>query len=256
MTVIENCKYKWKEACCPQWIGSTCNEECIRTQMTNDMLLSFEHGSTVYGTNNENSDVDIVIVVPDKYSDFLDNFEKSIYQFKTSSKDYEFVTKSNYVKLIKNYDIMAIESLFLPKKNIINGNLGNYRKYFVLDKWKIRQSFSGTASNSWAKAHKKMTVEKDFDMYTGQKSLFHSLRILDFANQLCEHGRIIDYSSINSYWKDICNEKEPSWEKYKKKYKPVYNSLRSKLVELAPKPCRDFWLDEGMMTEKDINLKI
>ena len=237
MEFIENCKYRWSKSTCPY--NDNCEEYCVRIHMTNEPLLMFEHGSTVYGTNNEKSDIDIVVVVPDKYSDFLDKYPNSIYQFnpEQSFKDFEFLTESTYIKLIKNLDIMAIESLFLPSKNIIQGNPSKYIEYFYgTDLWKIRQSFSGKASNSWAKAHKKMTVEKDFDLYCAQKSLFHSLRILDFANQLCEHDKIVDYSSVNKYWKEIMEMNGADWEEYKTKFKPVYNSLRSKLAELAPKP--------------------
>lgn len=237
MEFIENCKYRWSKSTCPY--NDNCEEHCVRIHMANEPLLMFEHGSTVYGTNNEKSDIDIVVVVPDKYSDFLDKYPNSIYQFnpEQSFKDFEFLTESTYIKLIKNLDIMAIESLFLPSKNIIQGNPSKYIEYlYGIDLWKIRQSFSGKASNSWAKAHKKMTVEKDFDMYCGQKSLFHSLRILDFGCQLCEHNKIVDYSSANKYFKEIMKMNGADWEEYKAKFKPIYNSLRSKLAELAPKP--------------------
>lgn len=237
MEFIENCKYRWKDSTCSH--NDNCEESCVRIHMTNEPLLMFEHGSTVYGTNNEKSDVDLVVVVPDKYSDFLDKYVKGIYQFspEQSFKDFEFLTESTYINLIRDVDIMAIESLFLPENNIVQGNFSKYIEYFnINDKWKIRQSFSGTASNSWAKAHKKMTVEKDFDMYCGQKSLFHSLRILDFGCQLCEFGKIIDYSSANKYFKEIMEMNGADWEEYKTKFKPIYNSLRSKLAELAPKP--------------------
>jgi len=237
MEFIENCKYRGSKSTCPY--NDNCEEHCVRIHMANESLLMFEHGSTVYGTNNEKSDVDIVVVVPDKYSDFLDKYPNSIYQFnpEQSFKDFEFLTESTYIKLIKNLDIMAIESLFLPSKNIIQGNPSKYIEYlYGTDLWKIRQSFSGKASNSWAKAHKKMTVEKDFDMYCGQKSLFHSLRILDFGCQLCEFNKIVDYSSANKYFNEIMEMNGADWEEYKAKFKPIYNSLRSRLAELAPKP--------------------
>lgn len=252
--MTENCKYKYKDACCPEWIGGSCTEECIRFHMTNEPLLIFEHGSTVYGTNNEKSDVDLVIVVPDKYFDFLKKYPNCIYQFNPCEfgygvngyiygnykPDYEYLTKSTYIELIKDFDIMAIESLFLPDKNILQGNPSKFLEYFnVEDKWGIRQSFSGTASNSWAKAHKKMTIEKDLDIYCGQKSLFHSLRILDFGCQLCKYGKIVDYSSANNYWKEIIDMNGSDWETYKEKFKPIYNNFRSRLAELAPKPIKN-----------------
>lgn len=246
MITIENCNYRTNISSCPYPIyEGDCREECIRTHMTQEPLLMFEHGSTVYGTNNEKSDVDIVIVVPDKYSDFLDKFPKGIYQYSPKNlnselyvtPDFEYITKSNYIKLIKEFDIMAIESIFLKPQKIIQGLPSEYAVYFNKnDKWGIRQSFTSVASNSLVKAHKKMTVEKDLDIYCGQKSLFHSLRILDFACQLCEYGEIKNYSSCNKYWFEIKDVENPTWEYYKEKYKPIYNSLRSKLVLLAPKP--------------------
>lgn len=236
MEFVENCKYRWKDATCP--INGVCSEECVRTHMMYDYLTGFEHGSTVYGTNTEKSDLDMVFVVPDKYEVFLNKYENSMFQYNgDTGLDFQYITESKYFELIKNFDVMAIESLFLPEDKIVQKNNKNYLDYFdETNKWKIRQSFSGTASNSWAKAHKKMTVEKDFDMYCGQKSLFHSLRILDFANQLCEYGKIIDYGSANKYFKEIMEMNGADWEEYKAKFKPIYNNLRSKLAELAPKP--------------------
>ena len=163
MKFIENCKYKYENACCPEWIGGDCTEDCVRIHMSNEALLIFEHGSTVYGTNNEKSDVDLVVVVPDKYSDFLDKYPNSIYQFNPAElgygvngytygyymPDFEYMTKSTYINLIRDVDIMAIESLFLPANNIVQGNPSKYKDYFdETNKWRIRQSFSGTASNS------------------------------------------------------------------------------------------------------------
>lgn len=221
--------------------------------MLDDVLYEFERDSFVYGTANDTSDKDIVFVVPDSFSEFLDNYPNSIYEYNSPTSpqteeiyskyqiarpDFQFLTESTYINLIRKFDIMAMESLFIPSDFVYYGSSDNYIQYFNKDdKWGIRQSISATASNSWAKAHKKMTVEKDLDIYKGQKSLFHSLRILMFGNQLCEFGKIKDYSCANDFWNDIYYKmKDASWEDYKAKYKPVYNSLRSKLAELAPKP--------------------
>lgn len=246
---IENCKYRRGIASTCMWhMWNCCPEECVREKMMAEVLYAFDHGSFVYGTYTDKSDMDVVFVVEDKFDDFLSKYEKGIFEYQSTtpglyfrSADFQYLTKSNYINLIKKNDIMALESLFLPKDNIFIGNILTplkYREYFDKDnKWAIRQSISATASNSWAKAHKKMTVEKDLDLYKGQKSLFHSLRILMFGNQLCEFGEIKDYSCANEYWTDIYyNMKDAFWEDYKAKYKPVYNSLRSKLAELAPKP--------------------
>lgn len=251
--MIENCKYSRTlgnyPCTCPYVLyGNMCKEDCARVHMTNDFIALFEHGSYVYGTNNPMSDKDFICIVDDKYSDFLDKFENSIYEYNSERDqtvihninipevDFQYMTKSKFIEMVKENNIMALESIFLPQRNIVAGNVEQFAEYFDCNKWKIRQSISSTASNSWAKAHKKMTVEKDFDMYRGQKSLFHSLRILMFGNQLCEYGKIIHFDCANDYWNDIYYKmKDATWEDYKSKYKPVYNELRSKLAELAPK---------------------
>lgn len=215
------------------------NEPPIVIEMYVTAYLVVERGSIVYGTVTPKSDRDIVAVVPDTYSEFLSQYENGIYEYtdEDSGDDTQFVAESTWLKMIDDHNIMAIEALFCPLHVMTNKNgaFEKYRDRFHLDKWIIRQVFSGTASNSWAKAHKKMTVEKDLDVYRGQKSLFHSLRILMFANQLCEHGKIVDYHEGNDIWKEIY-AKELSWDEYKAKYKPLYNELRSKLAKLAPKP--------------------
>ena len=70
---------------------------------------------------------------------------------------------------------------------------------FIADitKTKIRNSFSHVASNSFVKCKKKIEVEASYDPHTGRKSLWHSLRIVDFGIQILKHDKIIDYSSVN-----------------------------------------------------------
>jgi hypothetical protein len=57
------------------------------------------------------------------------------------------------------------------------------------------------AGNSFAKAGKKLDVEKEH--YKGKKSLFHSLRILMFGIQIAKAGRITNYGEANDLWKEI-----------------------------------------------------
>lgn len=233
---LDICKYD-QSIKCDALTG--CKENCIQNVMFRHVLCSFEHGSSIYGTNNENSDIDIVLVVDNRFSDFLSQFPKGIYQntLGDSKVDNEFVTEEQYINLIKAFDPMAIESLFLPKNKILFGSVDEYKQYFNKDdKWGIRQSFRAISNNSWAKAQKKMTVKKDFNPYVGQKSLFHSMRLLMFATQLCKYGEIKDYGCANDIWQDICSETNQSWEHYKEKYKPLYNKLHSELVLVAPKP--------------------
>ena len=213
-------------------------------QMRKNAIFAVERGSVVYGTVNGNSDVDVLAIVPDEHQDFLSEYENGILRandvstYLSKDEDWEFISISNFKKQVQDCTVLAMETLFTPVENIIYKKNCDVQIDFKIDKWKVRQQFSGTASNSWAKAHKKMTVEKDLDMYRGVKSLFHSLRILMFANQLCEHEIIVNFKEAKDIWLEIYMEylDGKQWDYFKEKYRPVYNELRSKLAILAPKP--------------------
>ena len=216
-------------------------------QMRANAVMIVERGSVVYGTITGKSDIDVLAIVPDEYQDLLSNYENGILEanavstYLSKDEDWEFITLSDFKKMALDHTVLAMETLCTPWDYIRFCSwydLLDFKKSLLpLDKWKIRQQFSSTASNSWAKAHKKMTVEKDLDMYRGQKSLFHSLRILMFAIQLCERENIYNFGEARHLWYEIYDPSEKTtWEEYKKKYRPLYNSLRSKLAELAPKP--------------------
>jgi len=217
--------------------------EEIARKMKDESVFTVERGSVVYGTALPGSDTDMLIIVPDTYEEFLSQFEDGIFQFEernaslVKDEDRQYMTIGNFKKMLDDCTVLAVETFCTPEDHILHYDSDKCDFYFpvAFDRWKVRQQFSKTASNSWAKAHKKMTVEKDLDRRCGMKSLFHSLRILNFAIQVCENGYIYDYTQANHYWWDIYAE-DSTWEEYKEKYKPIYNELRSKLAVLAPKP--------------------
>ena len=65
---------------------------------------------------------------------------------------YEDMDTCDYILLIGGHS---------DAEQIIKGNPADYEKYFTLDLWTLRQVISAIANNARAKAHKKMTVEKD-----------------------------------------------------------------------------------------------
>ncbi len=208
------------------------------------IICSFPYGSTVYGIKpTEYSDVDIVAIVDDSvdfsacYNEIYEEKHTETIKGKNVIVDTQYIKECNFINMVKNHHIIALESLWLPKK-MITGTY-DYAKYFQLDKWKLRITISSIVSNAWSKCHKKLTVEKDYDFYRALKSLFHCLRLLDFGIQIATYGKIVDFTSANHYWNDLWdNDIVPShkWEDYKKLYQPQLNELRSKFVALCPKP--------------------
>ena len=190
----------------------------------------YRYGSFVYGTFKKDiSDEDFIIIVPDEFSDF------DISQFEQRNNQYSIYTKSTWQKKLDNNDVDAIETYFLPDKYKIKEN-----EYFKtnINPEKIRENFSRVASNSFVKCKKKLTVEKDYNPRVGKKSLWHSLRIIDFGIQIQKYGRIINYDSMNRLHDDIVNNQRNDWEFFKEKYQPIYNQMKTtfRLAEKAKAP--------------------
>jgi len=180
--------------------------------------IVFPYGSRVYGTNSETSDYDYIIVSSIGYDPPKPNIT--------------YYSKKEFQDKINEHEISALECIFLP---------GEYYQEiskqftFELDLPKLRSSISSKASNSWVKAKKKFTIEKDKDIYIGKKSLFHSLRIIDFGIQIARYKKIVDYSCTNDIWFEIRDNPSEDYNDYKTKYQPIYNSKMTEFRKLAPK---------------------
>lgn len=208
------------------------------------IICKFPYGSFTYGIKpTEYSDIDIVAIVDDSVD--FSAYYNEIYEEKIPKDDNynmevdtQYIKESNFIEMVKNHHIIALESMWLPKEMIISGTY-DYEKYFEFDKWKLRQTISSIVSNAWAKCHKKLTVEKDYDFYRAIKSLFHCLRLLEFGIQIATYGKLVDYTVANHYWEDLWDKDiipSHKWEDYKAMYQPQINALRSEFVKLCPKP--------------------
>lgn len=211
-----------------------------------DFEIYFLRGSLLFETKDEFSDIDIGVVVNDDYN--LDGYEHTtetgyenrIYSASEMIKvdgvekmcDLQCVRESDFIDMVHEHRIFALEAIFQ------DDDIANYRKHFELDKWKLRQEFSAVASNSWVKAKKKMTVEKDLDMRCGAKSLFHSIRLLMEAVDIAKHGRITHYNCGILLHKEIMDDLKNGfgWEDFKEKYRPIWKEWHHALIEECPKP--------------------
>jgi predicted nucleotidyltransferase len=178
----------------------------------------FCYGSWVYGTFNQNSDRDFIVITDEVSGQYSDNL-----------LNVTFYTKEEFQQRIWNHEPSALETYFLPKEMILK-KTNNY--LFLLDKSKLRIQFSSKSSNSFVKCKKKLTIEKDYDPYVGKKSLFHSFRILMFGIQIAKFGRIVDYSQANPLLKEIMRIND--WSELFRKYKSSYNNLSSDFRIVAP----------------------
>ena len=186
--------------------------------MLRSALNVYHYGSYVYGTYIPGvSDIDFIVIVPNecKYEE----------QVEFDSCQYSIYTESEWQTMLDNNEVDAIETYFIPDEY-----KAKETKVFTttIIKEKIRNNFSHVASNSFVKCKKKLVIENSFNPRVGKKSLWHSLRIIDFGIQILEHGKIVDYSSMNHLHDEIVNCTSDDWQHYKEKYQSVYNSLKSK----------------------------
>ena len=199
----------------------------------------FRYGSSVY-KNKTPSDVDIICIFVGQ----IDYCEQHVIpQLDDAAKTIEVTlySEKTFLEKVNQHEISVLECLFAESKNILvplSYYIEVQLKHFTIDKPKLRESISAKASNSYVKAKKKLIVQEDYDLLCSIKSLWHSLRILDFGTQLAESGKIEDYESCNWLFSDIIEqytETECSWEKIDEIYKPVYNEMASSFRSVCPK---------------------
>jgi len=182
-------------------------------------------GSQVYGTATPESDTDIIMVV----KDWFDSKDINIHVY----------TVEQFQLLIDRHDIQAMECLFTPKEYILKSNINRWYD-IKIDKQLLRPAISTITSNSWVKGKKKLTVAGDYDLHLAIKSIFHSLRILDFGIQIATSGSIQNFGAMNYVLEDLKKlsddyQREELWNKIDDKYRKVFNAKTTQFKILAPK---------------------
>lgn len=187
-----------------------------------NVLAVYQYGSRVYGNFNNSSDYDFIVVVKNKKNE----------QFSDRLINVNFFTYDDHQLRLNKHEISALEAYFCPEEYIVYVDK-YFNPSFKLDLVKLRHSLSSKSSNSFVKAKKKLTVEKDYDLNIGKKSLWHSFRIIEYGIQICENDRIVDYTSMNKMFNEIMMNY--TWEDLFENYKQDYNNIVSEFRKLAPK---------------------
>lgn len=204
-----------------------------------NILNVYRYGSHVYGTANEKSDEDFIVVTKDKVI--------------SNNINIHYYTIIEFQRLLDNHDVHVVECYFLPNEFKIKEEYKDF--VFKLDLGKLRVSFSTVHNGSWIKGKKKLIVMSDYDKYLALKSLFHSIRILGNGIQIATHGKIINYGEYNWFLNDILKlgeeyERLELWEKFDAKYREFYNKLSTEFKKLCPKNL----IPEHQVKEKLIKL--
>ena len=175
----------------------TAEEILVALRIDEDVLNVYEYGSHIYGTADEKSDRDFIIVT--KGSMLKSGaFKQNAISSQNRTIQGVLYSRSGFQDAINNYDISAHECLSLPIDRVIQSKWP-----FKIQKWDNREmakKIISKASNSWHIAD--MQARDDWK-HTAKKGIFHALRILHFGLQLKEHQKIVDFSGCNWIWEDF-----------------------------------------------------
>lgn len=180
------------------------------------------YGSRVYGTARHDSDWDIIIVG----SHLLEHEEK-----RASEGDVllniHIYTPDRFKKDLKMHNMMNLECVFAPDEFVLQEKMDFG---FELSKKRMVKTLLNSSHTSWVGGKKRLN---DCDIYRGLKSIFHSLRILEFAIQIAEHGKVVDFSASNDLYNEINDCDEISWTYFKDVYLPYKIEQEKKLKSLV-----------------------
>lgn len=180
------------------------------------------YGSRIYGTHRIDSDFDIILIGASliEHTEIQAKIENSILNI-------HIITPDKFKRDLESHNIMNLECFFSPEfariqeKEILK---------FVLNKKKLSKNIIAQSFNSWQGGKFKLN---EGDIYRGLKSIFHSLKMLMFAIQIMEHGKIIDFNEANYLHKEINDCDEIEWEYFREKYLPIKINLEKKLKKLS-----------------------
>jgi hypothetical protein len=227
-----------------------------------EILGIYIYGSRLWEVDNEDSDLDYVVIVSDDSKiwehQVLDKFEEKGHILKESIEktiDLHILSESKYKELVNNADELGL-SIYYQNNPILEYN---YNLDFENDETKLhnflvnlRKSFSTKANNSYVKSKKKLTVEErnDFNLLLSIKSIFHSIRILDFGYLIAKfeiekfknNKLIFDFSNLTNAHNDkldkmfvLFEDNNNDWDEIHKLIKPVFNEFSSTFKKIAPK---------------------
>lgn len=166
-------------------------------------------GSRIYGNYNSSSDYDFIVVA---------NNSVEAIEIKNDLFNIHVYTPDKFKSDLEWHRINNLECIWAPDWAKLKETI----KYdFELNLAKLRHATSHISSNSWVKSKKKL--EQD-DYHIGVKSLFHSLRIPMFANQIATSGKINDFSCANFIWNKI-KSKRWTWEELDNEFRELRNEI-------------------------------
>jgi len=186
------------------------------------VLNVYRYGSRIYGTADQNSDHDFIIVTKGAM------LQSGAFKQNAISSDNRNIqgvlySRSGFTDAINNYDISALECLSLQPRDVLMSTWS-----FKVQKWDNKVMIKKIISKVSASWHTADMQARDGFKDRAKKGIFHALRILHFALQLKGKQRIDDFGCANWIWEDfrMMDDEEFDTRDYLKERDELIEQLR------------------------------
>lgn len=144
-------------------------------------------GSRVYGTANDTSDYDILVIANTPHIEST---------FNNGQYNIHVMTIDRFLEGLRDHKIRNIECLMAPDEFIIQENK---KIPYTLNTTGFIYSIVNASNSSFKKFKKKLET----DRYIAFKSLYHSIRMVMYGQQILINGTITDWTAANDYYNEI-----------------------------------------------------
>lgn len=198
----------------------TYQELLARLKLANtNVSNAYPYGSRVYGTHNQQSDYDFILVLKNKKATEYSDNQVNVFYY----------TEDEFRTRLVDHEISALECIFLPEHLKLKEEVTFPHR---LDLSQLYTSLSAKSGNSWEKCRKKLTIPESLDLQVGRKSLFHAFRILTFGKQIALNGQITNYQEANPILQEVMAHYY-AWEQVFESFESRYHALCAEFQQLT-----------------------
>ena len=189
-----------------------------------DVLNVYVAGSRLYGNITDVSDHDYVIIVC-AYSNNNDN-----HNIRHNNVDLTVISVEDMNRVLSEHNVQRLINIFTPSEFILRSEI---TFTFVLDCGRLRSAVSEISNKCMHHAKRSW---HEGDHYKSKKHLVHSIRYVEFAIQIVQHGTIIDMTVSNPHSTEIMAEDNTlGWKYFHDKYGTIAKNLyKNEFLSILP----------------------
>jgi hypothetical protein len=174
----------------------------------NDVVNIYPYGSKVYGTDNEDSDDDFIIVYK---AAMLPNGAFRNNAISSADKKIQAVcySRGGFQDAINNYEIGALECISLPDSMAI------MKKWkFSIQRWEEKEMVKKIITKASASWHLAQLQFEDDEVEMAKKGVYHAIRILYLGLQLKQFKKIVTFSEAKAIKEMVMKDENFSMKRW------------------------------------------